>query len=198
MKTRKLSARPGFHRRSKMKVAIPLVVLVVAGVLFVICQTGWFHLHGARSGTALTAQGAESSAPFRSREASSDSSSNTAFDRPAETLKTDTLTGEAAREELRKSGQYESLGAAFQAARYAAEKIDPSGPHSRGAEYFASNSKQQLRAWCRNDGIELASGRRTKDGNAEPWRVEVRPHPHFRGFATRSLTLEVLFTKNTT
>jgi hypothetical protein len=58
--------------------------------------------------------------------------------------KAETLTGEAAKEQLRKSGQFESLGAAFQAARYAAERIDPAGPHSRGAEYFAANPNQQL------------------------------------------------------
>ena len=70
-----------------------------------------------------------------------------------------TLTGDAAREQLRKSGQYESLGAAFQAARYAADKIDPAGPHSRGgAEYFAANPGQELRAWFRRDGVELAGG----------------------------------------
>ncbi|MEI7775763.1 MAG: FG-GAP repeat protein, partial [Verrucomicrobiota bacterium] len=74
-----------------------------------------------------------------------------------------TLTGEAARAALQKSGQYESLGAAFQAARYAVEKIDPARPHSRGAEYFAANPKQQLRAWFSKDGIELASGRARKD-----------------------------------
>ena len=60
--------------------------------------------------------------------------------------------GEVAKEQLRKSGQYESLGAAIQAARYAVEKIDPSGLHSRGAEFFAANPKQHLRAWFRNDG----------------------------------------------
>jgi hypothetical protein len=74
------------------------------------------------------------------------------------TPKAETLTGEAAKEQLRRSGQYESLGAALQAARYAAERIDPAGPHSRGAEFFAANPGQQLRAWFGCDGIELASG----------------------------------------
>ena len=109
---------------------------------------------------------------------------NTAPAKPADAARTDTLTGEAAREQLRKSGQYESLGAAFQAARYAAEKIDPGAPHSRGAEYFASNPKQQLRAWFRNDGLELASGRRANDGNAEPWSVAVRLRASGRAGAT--------------
>ena len=89
-----------------------------------------------------------------------------------------TLTGEAAMEQLRKSGQYESLGAALQAARYAAEQIDPAGPHSRGAEFFAANPGQQLRAWFGRDGIELASGRapakEAADAEAEPWSVAVR------------------------
>ena len=88
-------------------------------------------------------------------------------------MKTVFTTGEAAKEQLKKSGQYESLAAAFQAARYAAEKIDPAGPHSRGAEYFAANPGQQLRAWFSKDGIELASGHATPEG-AEPWRLKMK------------------------
>ena len=51
--------------------------------------------------------------------------------------------------------------------------MDPAGPHSRGAEYFAANPKQQLRAWFGKDGIELASGRPTPEGR-EPWRVKMK------------------------
>ena len=87
--------------------------------------------------------------------------------------KSSSVTGEAARDQLRKSGQYESLAAAFHAARYAVEKLDPLGPNARGADYFAANPAQQLRAWFRPDGIELASGRPTREG-VEPWSVEVR------------------------
>lgn len=83
-------------------------------------------------------------------------------------------TGEAARAQLKQSGQYHSLESAFQAARYAAEKIDPSGPHSRGAEFFAANPRQQLRAWFSREGIELASGYRSEDEKAEPWSVQLR------------------------
>ena len=83
------------------------------------------------------------------------------------------VTGKAAEEQLRKKGQYESLAAAFQAARYAVEKIDPNAPYSRGAEYFASNPKQHLRAWFRDDGIELASGGGTPKG-IKPWRLALR------------------------
>ncbi|MEO5914551.1 MAG: choice-of-anchor D domain-containing protein [Luteolibacter sp.] len=68
------------------------------------------------------------------------------------------LTGEAANEALGKNGQYESLGAAFSAARHAVDKIDPAGPNSRGAEYFAINPEQQLRTWFGKGGIEFASG----------------------------------------
>jgi len=93
-----------------------------------------------------------------------------------------TLTGEAAKEQLRKSGQYESLGAAFQAARYAVEKIDPADQHSRGADYFAANPRQQLRAWFRRDGVELASGRPTPEGR-EPWSMMVRLRAVGRGGA---------------
>jgi hypothetical protein len=81
--------------------------------------------------------------------------------------------GKAAEDALKQSGQHASLGAALQAARYAAEKIDPAGPHSRGAEYFAANPKQQLRAWFGKEGIELASGQRTDEGKA-PWRLKLR------------------------
>lgn len=83
------------------------------------------------------------------------------------------LTGDAAKEELRKRGHYESLGEALAAARLAVDKIDPTGPHSRGAEYFASNPKQQLRAWFGRDGIELASGLKPVEGE-EPWSVQVK------------------------
>lgn len=86
------------------------------------------------------------------------------------------LTGDAAKAELRKKGQYESLGNAVSAARHAVEKIDPAGPHSRGSEYFAANPKQQLRAWFSTDGVELASGLPAEDNNAEPWRVALRLH----------------------
>ena len=90
----------------------------------------------------------------------------------------ETLTGEAAKEQLRKSGHYESLGAALQAARYAAERIDPDGLHSRGAEFFAANPDQKLRAWFGRDGIELASGRalakETAAQGAQPWSVALR------------------------
>lgn len=86
---------------------------------------------------------------------------------------TASLTGDAAKEELRKRGQYESLGAALAAARLAVDKIDPAGPHSRGAEYFASNPKLHLRAWFGRDGIELASGLKPLDGE-EPWSVQVK------------------------
>lgn len=83
------------------------------------------------------------------------------------------VCGETAKEQLRKSGQYESLAAAFHAARFAAEKIDPAGQHSRGADYFAANPKQQLRAWFGKRGVELASGLKTQEGK-EPWSVQVR------------------------
>ncbi len=99
-------------------------------------------------------------------------STTPALDAPPRTTAA-TVTGEAAVEKLRKEGQYASLGAAFQAARYAVEKIDPAGPHSRGAEYFAANPKQQLRAWFGKQGVELASGRKTDEGG-EPWSVQVR------------------------
>ena len=155
MRIRKLPARIEFNRKSMMKVAMTLGVAVGLCVAFIGLKTGRIHHHGARSNIGIMAHGAESSAASPSTAVNTDAS------------KTGTLTGEAAREELRKCGQYESLGAAFQAARYAAEKIDPAGPHSRGAEYFASNPKQQLRVWFRHDGIELASGRRAKDGNAK-------------------------------
>lgn len=83
------------------------------------------------------------------------------------------LTSDAAKEELRKRGHYESLAEALAAARLAVDKIDPAGPHSRGAEYFASNPKQQLRAWFGRDGIELTSGLKPVEGE-EPWSVQVK------------------------
>ncbi len=88
------------------------------------------------------------------------------------------LTGEAAKAELRKNGQYESLGESLTAARHAVEKIDPAGSHSRGAEFFAANPKQQLRAWFSNDGVELASGLQQKENkeHTEPWNVVLRLH----------------------
>jgi len=86
---------------------------------------------------------------------------------------TPTLTGEAAKAELRKNGPYESLGEALAAARHAVEKIDPADPNSRDAQFFAANPKQQLRAWFSNSGVELASGVPTPDG-VEPWNVALR------------------------
>jgi hypothetical protein len=83
------------------------------------------------------------------------------------------LVGQAAVDALQTSPQYASLRDALQAARYSAEKIDPTGPHSRGADYFVANPAQQLRAWFSQDGIELASGRRTAEG-AEPWSIALR------------------------
>ncbi|MEO5914552.1 MAG: immunoglobulin domain-containing protein [Luteolibacter sp.] len=70
-------------------------------------------------------------------------------------------------------GQYKSLEAAIAAARYAVEKIDPAVPHSRGADYFAANPAQQMRAWFSHDGVELASGMQPTAG-AEPWSVSIR------------------------
>lgn len=84
-----------------------------------------------------------------------------------------TLTGDAAKAELRKNGEYESLGAALAAARHAVEKIDPAGPNSRGAEYYANNPGQQLRAWFTNDGVELASGIPSAKGE-NLWNVKLR------------------------
>lgn len=86
-----------------------------------------------------------------------------------------TTTGEAAKGQLRESGQYDSLATALQAARYAVEKIDPAGPHSRGADYFAANPGQQLRAWFSKDGIELASGRAPQAGSLDPAEPEPAP-----------------------
>src|SRR5690349_7072598 len=57
------------------------------------------------------------------------------------------LTGEAAKLDLRSKGQYESLAAAFHAAQYAVEKIDPATLCFHGAEFFAANPKQKLRAF---------------------------------------------------
>lgn len=83
------------------------------------------------------------------------------------------LAGEAATDSLTNTGPYASLGATLQTARYAAEKIDPTGPHSRGAEYFAANPRQQLRAWFSSHGIELASGRPTPEGET-PWYLKFK------------------------
>jgi hypothetical protein len=88
------------------------------------------------------------------------------------TSKSTSLTGDAARASLQKSGQYESLGDALSAARHAVEKIDPAGPHSRGASHFVSNPNQQLRAWFRNDSIELASGMACR-GKQEDWKLKL-------------------------
>lgn len=156
-----------------MKVAAGAAIVVTA-VFFLGSKTGWFDPRSFPPDDTMAAKRIGSSAPSSVQKVFTNSSLDTAPEKRANTKMSDTLTGEAAREELRKSGQYESLGAAFQAARYAPEKIDPAGPHSRGAEYFASNPKQQLRAWFRHDGIELASGRQAKNGNTEPWRVAVR------------------------
>lgn len=93
---------------------------------------------------------------------------------------TETLTGEAAVDALQKDGQYESLNEAFAAARRSMEKIDPAGEHSRGADYFASNPKQQLRAWFSKDGVELASGIATPE-EEEPWSVSLRVRDVGRG-----------------
>ncbi|MEO5914550.1 MAG: choice-of-anchor D domain-containing protein [Luteolibacter sp.] len=78
------------------------------------------------------------------------------------------LTGDAADAALRKDGKYESLGAVLVEARHAVEKVDSASPSSRGAEYFAANPGQKLRAWFSNSGLELASGIETPDGE-EPW-----------------------------
>ncbi|MEO5914549.1 MAG: choice-of-anchor D domain-containing protein [Luteolibacter sp.] len=83
------------------------------------------------------------------------------------------LTGEAANAALQKNGQYESLGVALSAARHAIEKIDPAGPHSRGAGYFAVNPRQQLRAWFSGDRVELASGSH-QVADREPWSCGMR------------------------
>jgi len=77
-------------------------------------------------------------------------------------------TSEAAELDLRSKGQYESLAAAFHAARYAVEKIDPSTPCFRGAEFFAANPRQKLRALFGPNGVEL-SGKARINGNQEPW-----------------------------
>ena len=68
------------------------------------------------------------------------------------------VAGAVARKELDATGRHQSLGAALMAARHAVEKIDPGGRHARGAEYFAANPGQQLRAWFSGSGVELASG----------------------------------------
>jgi hypothetical protein len=80
------------------------------------------------------------------------------------------LTGKAAEIDLRSKGQYESLAAAFHAARYAVEKIDPSTPCFRGAEFFAANPKQKLRAFFGPNEVEL-SGKASINGNQEPWTL---------------------------
>ena len=85
-----------------------------------------------------------------------------------------TLSGEAAVVALRKNGRYESLGKALTAARHAVEKIDPAGPDSRGAEYYANNPDQRLRAWFFRDGVELASGQRAANDQAVPWSLSLR------------------------
>ena len=83
------------------------------------------------------------------------------------------LTGKAAEIDLRSKGQYESLAAAFHAARYAVEKIDPSTPCFHGAEFFAANPKQKLRALFGPNGVEL-SGKARINGNQEPWTLTFR------------------------
>ncbi len=66
------------------------------------------------------------------------------------------LKDEAALTQLRQSGQHESLGNALDAARHQIEKIEPNHPNSHGADYFAANPRNRLRAWFHQDGIELA------------------------------------------
>lgn len=83
--------------------------------------------------------------------------------------------------------QHESLGAAFSAARHAVEKINPNGRHSRGADYFAANPGQQLRAWFSSDGIELASGIPTPE-DEEPWNLKLHLRAIGRGHDLTSVS----------
>ncbi len=70
--------------------------------------------------------------------------------------------------QLKAEGSYESLADAVRVARYAMERLDPALPSSRGAEFFAENPAQQLRAWYGRDGVEFASGRN------EDWSFALR------------------------
>ena len=70
--------------------------------------------------------------------------------------------------QLKADGKYESLAAAVNAARYSMERLDPTRDTSRGAEYFAENPQQQLRAWFGREGVEFASGRN------EDWSLSLR------------------------
>ena len=72
-----------------------------------------------------------------------------------------TLTGDAAKAELRKNGQSASLGAALAAARHAMDKIDPTGPNSRGAEYFAANP------WAAVAGLVFERRRRVGERHSD-------------------------------
>ncbi len=94
--------------------------------------------------------------------------------------RTVTFKGEEANTALEKDGKYESLGAALEAARHAVERIAPGNPDARGAEYFAANPSQQLRAWFSRDGVELASGIPTPD-DEHPWAVALRMRQIGRG-----------------
>ena len=135
-------------------VGILTLLLVCGGIL------GTWHRpsspgRSTKESTAVVRQAAKAEFPPASK--------------PSEATGPATLTGEAARQELRKTGQYESLGAAFDNARRAVTMIDPAGPNSRGADYFAANPQQQLRAWFGQSGVELASGAKPV-GAGEPWR----------------------------
>ncbi|MCF7734010.1 MAG: immunoglobulin domain-containing protein [Akkermansiaceae bacterium] len=86
-----------------------------------------------------------------------------------------------------KQGGRDSLGAALAAARRSVEELDPAAPHARGARYFAANPEQQLRAWFSNDGVELASGIATPEGE-EPWGLKVRLQAVGRAAAMTPIT----------
>ncbi len=83
------------------------------------------------------------------------------------------LAGDDATAGLAGNGKYQLIGAALAAARLAVEKIDPADPNSRGADYFAANPGQRLRAWFGNRGVELASGNLDPEGK-EPWTLALR------------------------
>lgn len=78
------------------------------------------------------------------------------------------VSGERAVAWLKEEGSYESLADAVRAARYAMERLNPTLPSSRGAEFFAENPVQQLRGWFGRDGVEFASGRN------EDWSFALR------------------------